>query len=361
VDSRAVLVGTSEHSVPSIALPQAAANVADLGRVLSGPIGLLDASAVQSIVNPTSAAEVLDAITAPVASQLSLVLFYFAGHGMTYGAEKRLSLALPTSIDTPKEAAKTGLTVSDVLTALTYVEARNAVVILDCCFAGRALDEPGTGDIHVLCASGRPDKALTQADSRNTGFTGALLDLLRDGVPDGPEYLDLRTLYRRLSVVLPTTPCPSEGDPDRKLPAPHQRTTDSHEDMALVRNPAFGTARSRDGLEARARFAQRVADLGASSHRARGHLSHAAAMFGELAADAMAVFPRNDPQVLRYRRAHAALSGEAGHASRAVRILEEIISDLRAASTDHEADCKAEQLSLDHWITKATDPGAPRF
>ncbi|MEL3946436.1 MULTISPECIES: caspase family protein [Streptomyces] len=366
LDSLAVLVGTAQHVEPSKLppLPQAAADVADLEQVLTGPSGLLDASRVQTVLNPATAAQALGGFDLVQGDALDLVLFFYAGHG-TLDAEKQLCLALPGSVDTPDDAARTGLPVSALFARLKHVRAKRKVVILDCCFAGRALYDPAVADVHVLCAAGRTEKALSDPDERNTGFTSALLRLLTEGVPDGPEYLDLGTLYRHLSVVLPTTPCPDEetGDMDRMLPAPRHRTTDLAEDVALARNVAFGTALSRSGLDARARFAQRVAELGrrAAPRPRPEYVTHAGDLFAHIAADAMTVFPRADAQVLRYRRAHAALAGETGHAARAVEILRGVVGDLEAAVPAGAADTKADQLSIDHWSQRVRDPNAPHF
>ncbi|TLS41526.1 caspase family protein [Streptomyces montanus] len=362
-DSLAVLVGTAGHIAPSELppLPQAAANVADLKQVLTGPTGLFDPLTVHTVVDPPTPAQVLNILTLPGPTKRGLVLFYFAGHGIL-DTEDQLCLALPESIDKPRDAARTGLSVNSLFAALKHVRAQRKVVILDCCFAGRALYDSAVGDVHVLCATGRPYRALTNADERNTGFTTALLRLLTEGLPDGPEFLDLSTLYRRLAVLVPTTPCPSDDEPERTLPAPRHRTTDITEDVALVRNTAFGTSLSRTGLRSRAQFAQRVAEFGRRDSSPRSeYVAHAGTLFAEIAADAMSVFPRVDPQVLRYRRAHAALAGEAGNAARAAEILKGIIGDLEAAAPGGGADCKADRLSLEHWLNRVPDPNTPRF
>ncbi|MFE4824937.1 caspase domain-containing protein [Streptomyces sp. NPDC056704] len=358
--SLAVLVGVARYNGSSddlTPLPQAAANVADLKRVLGGPTGLLEGSSVHTIVDPDDAVSVLTTLSAPGRGKLNLALFYFAGHGILDG-EKQLCLALPNSIQDPKEAARTGIPVSAVFQTLKHVPAQHKLVILDCCYSGRALYDMSIGDAHVLAATGRTHKALTSDSERNTGFTGELLRILTEGLPDGPEFLDLHTLFRYLSVLLPTTSCPSDANADRRLPAPRHRMTDTTEGLALARNPAFGTGHSRSGLESRAVFAHRVAELGRTPPAGRlEHLAHAAALFGEIAADALTVLPATDDQALRYRRAHAALTGESGYAARAVAILDEITADLLAVS----ADCKAERLSIEHWSRRVPDPNTPGF
>jgi toxoflavin biosynthesis protein ToxD len=64
----------------------------------------------------------------------SLVLFYFAGHGFLDGVYRRGYLAFP---DTQQDKPSTGFLMHDILTDYVFpTRARNALVILDCCYSG---------------------------------------------------------------------------------------------------------------------------------------------------------------------------------------------------------------------------------
>ncbi|UYB43474.1 caspase family protein [Streptomyces sp. Je 1-4] len=314
--SVAIMVGTATHVVPGTlpALPQAAASVSALAAALTGPLGAFDPAAVHRRIDPPTPADVLRLLPAPGGDPLDVLLFYFAGHGVL-GEDNRLCLALPGSVDDASRAERTSLPAAAVFQAMRQVRAAHKVAVLDCCFAGRALDAAAAADIHLLTAAGRTKKALTPEGHRHTGFTDALLRLLSDGIPDGPERLDLGTLHRYLAVTLPGA----------RLPEPLQRAFGATGDLALFRNPAHGTAHTRSGLLARARFAAQIRELG---RRGRPDRSvQAARLFEVLARDAAAVLGAVDEDTLRYRHVHASTTGEAGDPHTAHSLLERLLAD----------------------------------
>ncbi|MEU6084541.1 caspase family protein [Streptomyces sp. NPDC047108] len=347
--SAAVLVGTAGHTAPGglRPIPQVAANVRAFADALTGPSGLFDPSRVRTRVDPGRASDVLDLMPARGGDRLDLCLFYYAGHGLL-GEGDRLCLALPGSVDEPARAARTSLPVDDVLAALAHSAARHRVAILDCCFAGRAFDSPAAADVHLLTATSRTKRARYGTDAAFTGFTGELLRLLADGVPEGPGHLDLALLHRRLAVALPTA--------EEPCPVPGQRTAGLSGDLALARNPAHGTGRTRPGLAARAQFALRVRQeaLGGASAAGPGRLARAVRLFAGIVDDGVRVFGAADPDVLAYRHAHASLVGEAGDASAAVRLLEAVVADAEAATPADAARVTAARASLTHWRTRAS-------
>jgi hypothetical protein len=336
--SVAVLTGTASHVVPGTlpALPQAAAGVAALAAALTGPQGVLDPSAVHTRVDPTAPADVLNLFPAPGAGPFDLCLFYFAGHGVRAEGD-RLCLALPGSVDDERAAERTSLPAAAVFQAMRMVRAEHKVAILDCCFAGRALDIPDAADIHLLAAAGRVRKARTPPGSRYPGFTGALLSLLTEGVPDGPAHLDLGTLYRRLAVRLPAA----------DLPEPLQRAYGTTGDLALARNRAHGTGTTRAGLLSRARFAEQTRKSGERDRPRR--LAQAVELFAGIASDAGAAFGPTDRDTLRYRHAHATAVGTAGAAGRACALLERIVADWDRAAPADDADARRARASRDYW------------
>jgi hypothetical protein len=110
-----------------------------------------------------------------------------------------------------------------VYTALAYNAVRNSllnspatsvVVVLDCCYSGRALgalrsvqDEAiGKARLHggfVLTSAAPDELALAPEGDTYTAFTGEFLKPLRDGDPDGPPQMTLQSIYRYLVRVLP--------------------------------------------------------------------------------------------------------------------------------------------------------------
>ncbi len=116
--------------------------------------------------------------------------------------------------------------------------ATKKVVILDCCFSGRALadlagDEEtiagqvGIEGVYTLTATPRNAVALAPPGERYTAFTGALLDLLCGGIPGGPELLTFAAIFPRLKRTLIS----------RQLPQPDQQNTGTIAHLALTRTP----------------------------------------------------------------------------------------------------------------------------
>ncbi|WP_055591441.1 caspase family protein [Streptacidiphilus griseoplanus] len=350
--SVAVLIGTATHVAPSRLhpIPQVTADVTALAEVLTGPLGILDPSGVRSRVDPHTAGEVLDLVPGGrPAGGLDLLLFYFAGHGVL-AEDDRLCLALPGTVDEPGRTARTSLPVDAVLEAMRGVRARYKVAVLDCCFSGRAMEAPAAASIHLLTATGPTRKARYGDGSRFTGFTGALLELLSQGVPEGGEYLDLSTVHRRLAVSLPAAPEP--------CPVPAQRAVGSTGDLALAVNAAHGQRRTRRGLAARARFALELRTLGLSGRPGQeDRLRQAVRVMREVAEDGAEALGRTDPLVLSYRHAHASLLGESGSAERALACLDAVVADWEAAAPSGAPGLTAARASRDHWRGRVPSAG----
>ncbi|MEU1364617.1 caspase family protein [Streptomyces sp. NPDC005803] len=348
MNARLLLVGASSFVRGLPPLPAAAADVRDLAQALTGADGLFDPSSLTTLTDPVDAAHVLGPLAsyAELTDPLDLLLFYYAGHGVNDEA-KRLCLALPGTVDLPQAARRTSLPVDDVVAVMGTVRARHRVVILDCCYAGRALDAPGAADVHLLLACDRTSKASTDPSGEGTThFTAELLRRLTEGAPDGPSHLLLGDLYRGLAEMLP-------GRSPLGPPRPLQRAVDLSGDLALARNPAYGTGRTVRGLAVRAREAERTGRA--------GHARRAAELFGLIADDASQVLPPGR-ELLRYRRAQAAWTGAAGDPGAAVALLEAVVARLEAGLPEDgrgagpagdDDDLRAARASLAHWSARA--------
>ncbi|WP_268828138.1 caspase, EACC1-associated type [Streptomyces sp. GQFP] len=300
--SWAILVGASEYLDSTLeGIPQAETSVSDLRRALTGTTGLFCEEHVVTVTNPKSTDEILGPLDQIAGQQPDVVLFYYVGHGMQESLDggghglMELFLTLHGSVDKGADRIRTGVPGNAVFSRLRSLRAKQSVVVLDCCFAGRALEDRSAGDVHILCATGKTTRARYGLTDRHTGFTGALLQLFERGIPDGPQHLDLNTVFHYLSVILPTTAADASGG---RLPRPRQRATDHSGNLAFVRNPAFGTARTPEGIAARAEFARRVADRGSVQTLPAGEqrmlLAHATELFASIAADSMGLAPDSE-------------------------------------------------------------------
>ncbi|MFF3691065.1 caspase domain-containing protein [Streptomyces sp. NPDC002187] len=232
--SRAVLVGTSRYDHLE-QLPAVSNNLQALAEILCSPLALqLPPQHCTVVENPAAAHTAMAAVREAAADARDTLVFYFAGHGLI-DQQDTLSLALP---HTELGRVETGLPYDWLRQALLGSVAERHVVILDCCYSGLALgrmsassslaDQAAVEGSFLLAASAETRTALAPVGDTYTAFTGALLDTLRLGVPDGPPLLDLGAVFRHLRVTLEA----------RGHPIPQARDRNSGARVALGRNQA---------------------------------------------------------------------------------------------------------------------------
>ncbi|MGC4984693.1 caspase family protein [Streptomyces sp. DT193] len=201
--SRAVFFGVRDYAhLPD--LPAVSTGLHDLASVLEGPSGAFNAEHSQLLVNPSSAIEIMDAVTTASSEAEDTLLLYFSGHGLIDSENGELSLALP---DSRYDAPYTSLQYHWIRRTLLQSNAQRKLVILDCCYSGRAAGLMGSAeplplmDIEgtvLISATSATRAALAPVGEPYTAFTGELIDILRHGVPGGPEVLDVELVFREL-------------------------------------------------------------------------------------------------------------------------------------------------------------------
>nr|WP_170224731.1 caspase family protein [Actinokineospora cianjurensis] len=234
-------MGASEYSSAELVdLPAVRRNLEDLRALLIDPAyGGLPADRCEVVLDPVDGVSVYRRIAAAARESTDTFVLYFAGHGrVDQRGDLHLCLA-GTDVDALKVSALAYDLVRELLTEMCPAD--NRVVIIDSCFAGRAVstmagDDPeswqGEIDIsgtYVLAAVPRNSKALASPGARNTAFTGMLLDLLREGTPSGQAYSTFGELYPRLV---------SQAR-QRAYPKPIQSIVGSVAGLALSRNPRY--------------------------------------------------------------------------------------------------------------------------
>ncbi|GAA2374074.1 ABC transporter substrate-binding protein [Streptomyces cuspidosporus] len=240
--SRAVLIGTSryDHLEP---LPAVANNLRALAAALCAPHAWgLAPEHCTVIENPGSAVEVLDAVRAAAEEATDALLVYVAGHGLVEQRRGELFLSLTGSV---RQRSYTGLAYATLRDVVLDGRARRRVMLLDCCLSREVpgfvdgvealIDRSAIEGACLLAAVPDNSFAFAPPGEPHTAFTGELLRLLNDGVPGGPEPLDLETVYARVYAAL--------GAKGR--PLPHKRDGGTAGGLALARNaapagPAFG-------------------------------------------------------------------------------------------------------------------------
>ncbi|MET7331684.1 YDG/SRA domain-containing protein [Nonomuraea sp. NPDC005650] len=187
------------------------------------------------ISNPQSSIEMLDPVREAVAAARDTLLVYFAGHGLFDSAASELYLTLPGS---DKTRLYTAVRYEHLRNELLDSQARHRIVILDCCHSGRALNVMGDEDNTELVAdsaatSGAYVMAAAMKNAMVVGehsaFTGELIDLIRNGDPDKPEFLTVGMLFKHARAALR----------EKGLPIPQNRERDFGADLPIFRNKGY--------------------------------------------------------------------------------------------------------------------------
>jgi hypothetical protein len=234
--SRAVLIGTSRFTDPELPdLPAVRNNLDALAECLRDPArwGLPDQNC-QVVADPDSLVALVDPIHEAAAAAEDTLLIYYAGHGLVHPRTLGLLLAV---VGSSPGRSYTAVPYDEVRHSVIDSLAARKVVILDCCFSGRAVGgmaDPASAVANeasvegtYLLASAPPNKqSLSPPGETYTAFTGALLRILTDGVPDGPEYLHLDAIYRHVRDALRRA----------ARPEPQLRVDNAAGELALVRN-----------------------------------------------------------------------------------------------------------------------------
>ncbi|MGW7023288.1 caspase, EACC1-associated type [Streptomyces decoyicus] len=252
--ARAVLFGTESHvresELPD--LPSVDTTLDDLRNTLLDVCGMAPGH-VERVPAHADAAQVVGAVEEAAGAGGGPVLFYYVGHGLL-GPRDDLYLATRASRSARHVAQSVSYrTISDLLG-----DAGNgSLVVLDCCFSGRAGAPPSEGGVRRAFASARPRGSflLTSAShyalsfapegERHTLFTGRLLELFKEGDPAGPLWLTADRLHTALDERF--------ADDERVNPARQSEGTLGS--LTLARNPAYRTGPT--GAEA----AEQPADL----------------------------------------------------------------------------------------------------
>ncbi|MEU8821397.1 caspase family protein [Actinoplanes sp. NPDC048796] len=244
--SRAFLFGTSSYRDPTgnlKAITQVEENVAELADILTDPLlgGLSEANCEVLLNEPDLGVLGRRLEDAAKAARDTLVIYY-SGHGWPSGGGS-LYLAQPNSHW--DYMRRTAMPYEWIVEACAESPARNKVIILDCCFSGRALRpfHLSGGDAElaaqidirgafIMASSAASSVSEFAVDERHTAFTGELVTLLRHGIPGAPRLIELNGLFLELAQRLIA----------RSLPQPQQGGSGTAHRLALTQNASYVTS-----------------------------------------------------------------------------------------------------------------------
>src|SRR5262249_43472196 len=183
-----VVIGSRRYGSAGLSdLPAVAGNLAGLAGVLTDPaLGGFPPDRCIVVPDPASARAACGTLDEYAARAEDTLLVYWAGHGGPGpGGE-----VLPT-----QARAAAAPPVRRVRDAVLRSPAAHRILILDCCFSGRVV--PVTGVTGVLLGQAAAEGAdllvsappspvyFSRPKETYTAFTGALITIMRNGIPGG--------------------------------------------------------------------------------------------------------------------------------------------------------------------------------
>ncbi|MBP2328818.1 WD40 repeat protein [Kibdelosporangium banguiense] len=233
-------MGTGGHEQGSMlpGVPSIAPTVAALGQTFVDYCGLAPGN-LTTVLDPGTPNELGEALMAAATRATDTLVLYFVCHGVI-GNGGRLYLATLATTDIGHGLLRyQAFPYEDLREVVEQTTARSTVVVLDCCFAGRAHGVTGNvmdslsataqeKGFYLLAAAGRDEHAWAPENERHTAFSGEVIRLLRNGDPGGPDVFTLDQVYQALSAKLA----------DKGFPRPRRQAADHTDMRPFARNAA---------------------------------------------------------------------------------------------------------------------------
>jgi hypothetical protein len=222
--TKVILVGTSKCPLdPSIPdLPGVDKNLESLFSLFvdKAIVGVPETN-IQLLCNESKAGDInMELLRVAKAADNTLIVYY-TGHGLI--GEDSPTLLLAAGETTWEYRDANALPFEKVRAAIKRSPASRKILILDCCFSGRALDYMGQ-DANLFSSSldirgtfalaSAPANAYALASGRDghTVFTGELVHLLQQGIPNHKDTFTLEDIFQLVRARLP----PDSPEPERK-------------------------------------------------------------------------------------------------------------------------------------------------
>ncbi|MEU4157251.1 VWA domain-containing protein [Actinoplanes sp. NPDC026670] len=240
-----MLIGTAKYRSANLPdLPAVAHNIAALKARLTDPelSGFTNENCAE-ILNPRLPGQMLKRVRQSAKEAEELLLVYFAGHGLL-DRDGELHLGVR---DSHEEEPWTSVRFDALAGQILESPATSKIVILDCCYSGRALHhlhmsedrlvqrataQLGIDGLYVITSSAANKPSLAPEGDEFTAFTGRLLKFIDDGLPGPQELLTMQALYTAVRQDMQR----------HRLPRPQQYIGNLAGEAALVRNRAYAPA-----------------------------------------------------------------------------------------------------------------------
>lgn len=203
--TQVVMIGVSRYSNDGFRpLPGVCRGLLRLGQVLEGNPGI-PSDNIEYVLEPSTPSQVIDRIAERTKQAVDTLIVYYGGHGRTHNGR----LLLTTTASNPNVNAANDITDTQLFNALfgegTTPEVKR-FVILDCCFSGKAIDDPLAvrqnpkpwKNTVLLCAAHAEKEAL--ATPQTTYLTQWLVEALTCGIEGKRDSLTIHDLYEHVKT-----------------------------------------------------------------------------------------------------------------------------------------------------------------
>ncbi|MFJ9692215.1 tetratricopeptide repeat protein [Kitasatospora sp. NPDC101183] len=340
-------------------------NVLDFRDVLTdGQPGAFAPERVIPVLDPRQPRDLGLPLLKAAAAAEDVLLVYYSGHGLIGSKKGELYLAL--SETDQKMPSLTACSLDVVREAFQATPARLRVLILDCCFSGRAVAGGLSGSsapvaeqleiagAYTLVSSPPNSPSHFEEGKRHTAFTGELLRALRNGVEQsGPEGVSLGALYPHLQLELRS----------RGWPEPQQCGTNTAAYLILSRPRSRGAVwpapeKPVDGPPGPTTERERFQSLVHAGRRLGegGHVRSAAAELGIVLDEMTQILGSEDPDTLAGRIEYVQWLGAAGHVREALDLSTAAVGALtRVLGADNRVTLVG-RAQIAHWTGEAGQP-----
>ncbi|MGI5454508.1 caspase family protein [Streptomyces sp. CA-249302] len=228
-----VIVGV-DHYTSLAPLPSVAPTVKALAALLrAGDLWGVGAEQYTLVLNPRSPQQLLDAVHEAATAAQDSFLFYFAGHGLL-SPSGDLHLGLP---DSDTQRLYRAVAYDEIRRLINACRATRKVVILDCCYSGRALlghmgeegevaQQAAIDGTYLMTAAAETKQALAPPDEKYTAFTGEIIEALVRGIPTASDPITADALYWHVRQELAA----------KSRPVPQQRARNAGHSISLLHN-----------------------------------------------------------------------------------------------------------------------------
>lgn len=242
----AILIGVEQYEDANLPeLHSAPKNVMALKDIFRGKVGIKETISITEEAKTTAA--VLTKVQSEINrvqsdiqakdpnKELTLIIFYYAGHGLLNSDYSKYYLSLSeTKNDSDNKDVMLKTSAIEVSLLFGTFKLTNAAVILilDSCFSRKAFDDISfDNDFCIITATQGFEPAEYPEDKDYSVFTETLIDILSNGINNGKKELQLKDILDELKLKLV----------NQKKAEPKWLNSDNISDLAIINNSSKET------------------------------------------------------------------------------------------------------------------------